>query len=286
MRRRPRVRLQLAPVPGDKRPREGGAEDGDPAKRQEAAPGEPHQGHRDPAKRREKPFRYGNYHMYYHYRIGRDRQDPRVAAIDPAWFAGKAVLDIGCHNGTVLLAVLRRLRDQPAASAVGIEIDRILAEQARQAASKAAAAGEIATPVEFRCDNYVEEEEPAGRFDTITCFGVAKWIHLNWGDAGIKRLFHKTFASLAPGGHFLIEWQTWESYGKKAKLWEHSKKRMNKIQLKPPQFLEYLCTKVGFEFVRELSIEGQSTGFDRPIVVFRRPLEAPAAAAADPQEVK
>lgn len=27
---------------------------------------------------------------------------------------------------------------------------------------------------------------------------VSKWIHLNWGDQGLRRLFHKVFRMLSP----------------------------------------------------------------------------------------
>jgi 7SK snRNA methylphosphate capping enzyme len=41
---------------------------------------------------------------------------------------------------------------------------------------------------------------------------------LNWGDDGIKRFFKKIYLNLHPGGHLLLEPQSWASYKKKAKL--------------------------------------------------------------------
>lgn len=47
--------------------------------------------------------------------------------------------------------------------------------------------------VQFRTENYVENERTTEKYDTIICFSTTKWIHLNFGDEGIKRLFKKVF---------------------------------------------------------------------------------------------
>lgn len=47
---------------------------------------------------------------------------------------------------------------------------------------------------------------------------MTKWIHLNWGDEGIRKLFHRAYAHLHPGGHFILEAQAYESYAKKKKI--------------------------------------------------------------------
>lgn len=62
----------------------------------------------------------------------------------------------------------------------------------------------------------LEWQEPF--FDTILCLSLTKWIHLNWGDEGIRKLFHRAYAHLNPGGHFILETQAYESYAKKKKI--------------------------------------------------------------------
>lgn len=49
---------------------------------------------------------------------------------------------------------------------------------------------------------------------------VVKWIHLNWGDDGVRRLFKKVHEHLEDGGLFVLEAQPWSSYKKKQRASE------------------------------------------------------------------
>jgi len=69
----------------------------------------------------------------------------------------------------------------------------------------------------FRTENYVSSVSPLNlkeKFDTILCLSTTKWIHLNFGDVGIKTLFLKAYEQLDENGIFIVEGHPWKSYKK------------------------------------------------------------------------
>jgi len=107
------------------------------------------------------------------------------------------------------------------------------------------------------------------KYDVIICLSTVKYIHLNFGDLGIKTLFLKAYDQLESEGIFILENQLWKSYRKKKNESERTKKNYVEIELRPHCFKSYL-EKIGFVHLISLMPEENEIkeGFDRPIMVF------------------
>jgi 7SK snRNA methylphosphate capping enzyme len=67
-------------------------------------------------------------------------------------------------------------------------------------------------------DNDADLANVIAEYDTIIAFSVTKWIHLNFGDQGLKRFFKRLYRALFPGGRLLLEPQPWSSYRLKRRM--------------------------------------------------------------------
>lgn len=81
---------------------------------------------------------------------------------------------------------------------------------------------------------------PARAFDVVLCIGMTKWIHLNYGDEGMTRLFSRLVDVLRPGGRLILEVQPWSSYKKRATMTPHVSSIYARIKLHPDRFLQVL----------------------------------------------
>lgn len=130
--------------------------------------------------------------------------------------------------------------------------------------------------VSFVQGNYVLESDlllsmESCKFDVILCLSITKWLHLNWGDDGLKRAFKRMYAQLRPGGILVVEPQPWKSYGRRKTLTETIWRNYKNIQLKPPMFTDYLLNEVGFANCETLTMpHNPSKGFQRPLKLYRK----------------
>lgn len=76
--------------------------------------------------------------------------------------------------------------------------------------------------VSFKTMNYVDVDDvntnDTQQYDLIICLAVTKYIHLNFGDVGLKSAFKKMFNQLRPGGKLILEAQNWASYERSKNL--------------------------------------------------------------------
>jgi len=222
--------------------------------------------------------------------------DPRMELLQCDWFSHKRCLDIGCNTGDLTVAIAREFHPK---AIVGIDIDERLIQKAShrllarlkfeldnwERSTRQIYQGwpsPYPSNVDFVQGNYLEMSSPIvdeQRYDVITCFSTTKWIHLNWGDEGIKLLFKRVCSQLVSGGLFLLEYQGWERYSKKRSLTPEIRKNYEEIKLKPEQFLEYLTGGVlgagDFQLLHSLELTEDMkkkvpTAFHRKIYVLQK----------------
>ncbi|KAF7798896.1 hypothetical protein EIP86_010124 [Pleurotus ostreatoroseus] len=124
--------------------------------------------------------------------------------------------------------------------------------------------------VVFRTADWVNTEivEDVEGYDVVLAFSITKWIHLNEGDAGLRRFFERVYAVLNPGGVFVLEPQEWETYGKAKRMDTKLKENAKGLKLHPDDF-ERILTEVGFSAAEHLGKAGEG-GFRRAIDLYRK----------------
>jgi 7SK snRNA methylphosphate capping enzyme len=149
---------------------------------------------------------------------------------------GKKVLDVGCNAGYVSIAINSKFLID---SIMGIDIDnnlikrarRLLKDKLKMDASDVAKLSSLKSSITtfgiasvstqqpisdasceratFKHENILNSEDSPESYDVILCFKVTKWIHLNNGDEGVKKLFLKLHSLLRKGGKLLLQPQKW-----------------------------------------------------------------------------
>uniref|UniRef100_A0A1A9X1S8 RNA methyltransferase n=1 Tax=Glossina brevipalpis TaxID=37001 RepID=A0A1A9X1S8_9MUSC len=236
-------------------------------------------------KKCKQKFIYGNYSKYYGYRnMGKVFHDVRLDVFDAYCnlFAEKRVLDIGCNAGILTIEVAKRFKVK---SIIGLDIDRHLIDQAFKVLNKQ----KKLLPLDNECKkleifpfninfvhgNYVlkddvllEIEKP--QFQMILCLSLTKWIHLNFGDKGLKQAFKRMYLQLEPQGVLILEAQSFNKYAKRKKITDTIYRNYQAIQFFPQDFHAYLLsTEVGFKSCELMGLPAHcKAGFQRPIYIF------------------
>lgn len=130
---------------------------------------------------------------------------------------------------------------------------------------------ELLQRVSFKAVNFISCMEGQPTYDTVLCLSVTKWVHLNWGDVGLIKLFAKIRNLLRPGGILVLEPQPWKSYKNNHTVSEVVRQNFHEIVLRPDQFREVLLDRIGFRSMESITenIESCAEGFSRPIYLLR-----------------
>ena len=105
-----------------------------------------------------------------------------------------------------------------------------------------------------------------GELDAVLCLSTSKWVHLNFGDAGLRTLCQRAHACLRVGGKFVLEPQPWASYRKNAGLTPTILANYESIRLRPDGFEALLLDEIGFSACEHIAVpygKQTSEGFAR-----------------------
>uniref|UniRef100_A0A1I8NP20 RNA methyltransferase n=1 Tax=Stomoxys calcitrans TaxID=35570 RepID=A0A1I8NP20_STOCA len=230
-------------------------------------------------------FIYGNYNQYYGYRNkDKDFHDIRLDMFEEYkdLFKEKQILDIGCNSGFITMEVAKKFEVK---SIVGLDIDKHLINQAIKSIirhkkalplnSELKRSNKFPFNVTFVHGNYVlrdavllEIERP--QFDVILCLSITKWIHLNFGDEGLKMAFKRMFLQLRSKGILVLEAQPFDNYGRRKKMTETIHTNYKNMEFFPKHFEDFLLSpEIGFTKVDLMGVPDHcKKGFKRPIQIF------------------
>ncbi|KAF2875236.1 Bicoid-interacting protein 3-domain-containing protein [Massariosphaeria phaeospora] len=117
--------------------------------------------------------------------------------------------------------------------------------------SPAAPALPLLPRVNFIAADFVLSADPAisGPYDVILALSVIKWIHLEHLDKGLVTFFQKCSSSLASGGYFVIELQTWDSYERAIRptTAPHFRESLAQLKLRPETSFDEILQEHGLQ---------------------------------------
>ncbi|EGD73956.1 hypothetical protein PTSG_05650 [Salpingoeca rosetta] len=175
-----------------------------------------------------------------------------------------------------LLQFFRDLGDVPAGEAVDAPPPPAFPENV--AFEQLNIAEDILLPTDGDGDAAEDEDELAQptqpmlrpAFDVILCLNVTKFVHLCYGDDGIRRMFRAMYELLKPGGRLIIQIQQWAAYQRdreKLPLYWHNATR---ISLRPAAFPKTLMN-MGLLLEAQHSVLEGVRCHRRPMFVFYKP---------------
>ncbi|RZC36532.1 Bin3 and/or Methyltransf 31 domain containing protein [Asbolus verrucosus] len=156
---------------------------------------------------------FGNFINYYQFHPPENRL--KLIPLD-IWNENKPFfgLDLGCNTGDLTASIYNVLKEKVKyCKILGIDIDPSLVERAQEKI-------QYKEDVTFYCLDFMDEggrtfikdylkKQKLNKFDVVFCFSITMWIHLNYGDTGLKK-FLEEICSL--GNVIVVEPQPWKCY--------------------------------------------------------------------------
>ena len=252
----------------------------------------------------------GNYHNYYGPR--RSGSSDRLKMFEQDWFNKKECADLGCNSGHLSFSIAEHFGPK---LMLGIDCDSSLISRALQrlrmipSTTIPVKVNNLLIPravsmmmdrqtkiyphnLAFQCSDILElagdkNNKPQKQFDTVICCSVSKWVHLNHGDVGIKKLFQTMFDLLVPGGIAVLEYQPWKSYERKKNTSLVTRAMFNEIVIRPDDFEGIITQDIGFEITERRGPPlADAKGFNRPILVLSKPKKSPVNVSISKKESK
>ncbi|CAG9858773.1 unnamed protein product [Phyllotreta striolata] len=216
---------------------------------------------------------FGNFINYYQFHSPDDRiklLPENIWNIESTCIA----LDVGCNAGNLTVALRDFLlnRSSKDSSILGIDIDPLLIDRAKELA---------ADNVTFTCLDIMDESErneiinnfllskEKERFSIVFCFSTSMWIHLNYGDEGLKS-FLKYLCSVTDT--LVLEAQPWKCY-------KTAVKRMKQNNFTFPEFgklklRENIESDIQTILTNDCNMiklfESDKNAWDRKLLIFKR----------------
>lgn len=127
--------------------------------------------------------------------------------------------------------------------------------------------------IEFRSENVLYTQVEGNRnvqYDVVLLFRLTKWIHINWGDLGIKRLFTRCNEWLRLGGLLVLEVKdlAGQPYAKEKHVSAGTRATRDGLLLLPGDFDWFLTNAYGFEKLSPYYIFEQ--GMRAPLQIYRK----------------
>jgi len=184
-------------------------------------------------------------------------------------------LDIGCNSGDLTTGLYSHLisafEEKPDLYILGIDLDDVLITRSKES-------NIYSNHITFETLNIMEENatiklasflQKYGRneFDIISCFSTTMWIHLNYGDDGLKK-FLKTVASITK--YLLLEPQEWKCYKAAVRRMTRLNREVFAIKkLKINDIITFLTTFLDTQCNMELQTCYGETSWGRKMHLFK-----------------